>query len=227
MNPTASDGWFNQSMSDHIAVVNGSHEVEEALMKAAYPTKDQSYMPKNGDGVNDHTMGHMESQSDSRTTHRRSSLQDVALSRPLIQTFSLDSKRVTSTMSSSNDRQMTILKETILSTCSKLITEFDDVNESLIQNMSIEGFLEYVERQRLTHMPHRGSRWDRVLKWTEYFALQISGYTKAVESFMRDSNFAAKLIWTSCRALLEVNVLLVACRLLLMTIARSRKCPSP
>lgn len=108
-------------------------------------------------------------------------------------------------MSFSNDRQVTILRETVLSTCSRLITEFDDVDESFIHDMSIERFLDYVERQRLTYMPHRGSRWDKVLKWTEYFALQTSGYAKAVESFVPDSGIAAKLIWTACRALLEVK----------------------
>ncbi len=79
------------------------------------------------------------------------------------------------------------------------------MDESFIHNMGIERFLDHVERQRLTYMPHRGSRWDKVLKWTEYFALQISGYAKAVESFVPDSDIAAKLIWIACRALLEVT----------------------
>ena len=99
---------------------------------------------------------------------------------------------------------MTVLKETVSSTCSRLIAEFDDVDESFIHNMSIERFLDYVERQRLTFMPHRGNYFDKVLKCAEYFALQISGYAKAVESFVPDSNIAARLIWTACRALLEV-----------------------
>lgn len=109
-------------------------------------------------------------------------------------------------MSFSSDRQLTVLKETIVTTCSRLIAEFDDVDESFIYGMSIDGFLDYIERQRLTYMPHRGSRWDKVLNWAEYFALQISGYARAVESFVPDSNMAGKLIWTACRALLEVNV---------------------
>ena len=131
--------------------------------------------------------------------------QGVALGCLLIHTLFLDSERLTNIMSFSNDRQVTILRETVLSTCSRLVTEFDDVDESFIHNMSIELFLDYVERQRLTYMPHRGSRWDKVLKWTEYFALQISSYAKAVESFVPDSDIAAKLMWIACRALLEVT----------------------
>jgi hypothetical protein len=107
-------------------------------------------------------------------------------------------------MSFSSDQQVTILKETVLSTCSRLITDFDNVDESFIHDMSIELFLDYVQRQRLTYMPHRGSHWDKVLKWAEYFALQISGYAQTVEAFVPDSKIAARLIWTACRALLEV-----------------------
>lgn len=213
MDSAASNGWFSPSMSDRTAMANGNQQVEHALMKTTRPTKGQPYPPTNGDGVDGYMMGQVESQSDFRASHRKLSLRRASPSHPLTQTLSSGTEHVTSTMSFSSDRQVTILKETILSTCSRLITEFDDVDESFIHSMSIEAFLDYVERQRLTHMPHRGSRWDKVLKWTEYFALQISGYSKAVESFVTDSNIAAKLIWTSCRALLEVNAQLVACRL--------------
>ena len=55
-------------------------------------------------------------------------------------------------------------------------------------------------------MPHRGSRWDKVLKWAEFFALQISGYVKAVEAFVPQSFMAAKLIWAASHTLLEVSL---------------------
>ena len=54
-------------------------------------------------------------------------------------------------------------------------------------------------------MPHRGSQWDKVLKWAEFFALQISGYASAIESFVPDIQKAAKLIWAASRTLLEVS----------------------
>ena len=44
----------------------------------------------------------------------------------------------------------------------------------------------------------------------EFFALQISGYSKAVEGFVRDSDQAAKLIWAAACALLEVGLLIGA-----------------
>jgi hypothetical protein len=57
-------------------------------------------------------------------------------------------------------------------------------------------------------MPQRGSRWDKVLKWAEFFALQISGYEKAVSPFISHGKGAVKLIWAACRVLIEVSVLL-------------------
>ena len=109
-------------------------------------------------------------------------------------------------MSFSKDKQVTVLRETVTLTSGRFVADFEQVDEHYIQIMTIDGFLEYIERQRLTHMPHRGSRWDKVLKWAEFFGLQVSGYASAIESFVPESHTAAKLIWIACRTLLEVSV---------------------
>ena len=106
----------------------------------------------------------------------------------------------------SKDQQITVLRDTVISCRGKFIAEFSHVDEHYISLMTIESCLDYIERQRLTHMPHRGSRWDKVLKWAEYFALQVSGFAKAVGSFVPDSKIAANLILTASRVLLEVNL---------------------
>ena len=108
-------------------------------------------------------------------------------------------------VSFSNDQQVTVLQETITYTRGKLMAEFDLVDEHYIHDMTIDGFLEYIERQRLTYMPHRGSRWDKVLKWAEFFGLQISGYSKVVKPFVPESELAAQLIWAASCTLLEVS----------------------
>lgn len=110
-----------------------------------------------------------------------------------------------SSVSFPKDQQVTVLQETVVTTRRKFVEDFDDVNDADIRSLTIEGFLQFIERQRLTHMPHRGSRWDKVLKWAEFFALQISGYSKAVKGFVRDSDQAAKLIWAAACALLELG----------------------
>ena len=65
----------------------------------------------------------------------------------------------------SRDQQVTLLQETVVVTRRKFLAEFNHVDDADIQSLTIEGFLQFIERQRLTHMPHRGSRWDKVLKW--------------------------------------------------------------
>ena len=70
----------------------------------------------------------------------------------------------------SRDQQVTLLKETVIITRRKFITEFDHVDDADIQGLTIEGVLQFIERQRLTHMPHRGSRWDKVLKWYAFYS---------------------------------------------------------
>jgi hypothetical protein len=102
-----------------------------------------------------------------------------------------------------SDQQVTVLRQTVIATRSRLIAELSHVNAHYIDSMTVESFLEYIERERLTHMPRRGSRFDKVLKWAEFFALQISGYEKAVHSFVPDSKNAAKMIWAASRVLVE------------------------
>ncbi|KAI4127033.1 MAG: hypothetical protein LQ338_003402 [Usnochroma carphineum] len=107
--------------------------------------------------------------------------------------------------SHAGEQQITILKETVIVTCQKFIADFDEVDERYIHSMTIEEYFEYIERQRLTHMPHRGSHWDKVLKWAEFFGLQISSYVNTVEPFLAESKPAVRLIWTACRALLQLG----------------------
>ena len=113
-------------------------------------------------------------------------------------------------LSFSKDQQITVLHETVTTTWRKFVAEFDQVDDDYIQIMTIDGFLEYIERQRLTYMPHRGSRRDKVLKWAEFFGLQVSAYAKAIESFVPASQSAAKLIWAASRTLLEVSKIIDA-----------------
>lgn len=128
-------------------------------------------------------------------------------------TFGYDSIRLTLGLGSDShsteishlsEQQITILKETVTVTRQRFIADFDEVDEHGIHSMTIEEYFDYIERQRLTHMPHRGSHWDKVLKWAEFFGLQVSSYADIVKPFLAESTVAARLIWTACRALLDV-----------------------
>lgn len=105
------------------------------------------------------------------------------------------------------DQQVTILRQTVITTRSKLIGQLklSHINEEYIDSMTLESFVEYIEYERLTNMPHRGSRWDKVLKWAEFFAAQIGDYEEVVSPFVRSSKSASRLIWAACRVLIEVS----------------------
>ena len=117
----------------------------------------------------------------------------------------LEPERYSAKMSFSEEQHVAVLSDNVTITRQKFLAELHDVDESYIQSITLEGFLEYIERQRLTHMPHRASHWDKVLKWAEFFALQISGYVTVAESFVPESKTAAQLIWVASRSLLEVS----------------------
>ncbi len=65
--------------------------------------------------------------------------------------------------------------------------------------------VEYIIEQAMLTPPSRSR--------AEFFALQISGYSKAVKGFLRDSDQAAKLIWAAACALLEASLVMGTMRL--------------
>jgi len=66
--------------------------------------------------------------------------------------------------------------------------------------------LDYIAAERLRCMPHPGSRYDKVLRWAEFFAAQINSFSHSVSEFVTYSSEAAQLIWGSCLLLLQVRV---------------------
>lgn len=111
---------------------------------------------------------------------------------------------------STSEQQVTVLHESVIAIHRKFVADLDDVEESSIERITMEDVLEYIERQRLTHMPHRGSHWDKVLKWAEFFALQVSGYAAAMEPFAPEGKAAARLIWIATQSLLDVSLPILA-----------------
>jgi hypothetical protein len=105
----------------------------------------------------------------------------------------------------SSDQQVTVLRQTVMRTRDKFLHDSVLMNEQCLDELTIESFMEFIECERLNNMPKQGSKWDKVLKWAEFFAIQISEYEKAIRSFVPDSQGAAKLIWAACRILIEVG----------------------
>jgi hypothetical protein len=171
-------------------------------MPATTPTRSTS---------NGYTNGHSSVDIDDLTT-----VHDASNEKTIVQTKGheeghtshTDTRSITTSSHAhtfTNDQHVTVLRQTVITTRSRLISELSHVDAHYIDSMTVESFLKYTEHQRLTHMPRRGSRWDRVLTKAEFFALQISRYQKAVHSFVPDSRNAAKMIWAAARVLIEVS----------------------
>lgn len=81
------------------------------------------------------------------------------------------------------------------------------VYQSSISDVSYVNFLEWIRAERLTTLPHKGSRWDKVLIRALYFAEQLHNFDQAIQSFALDSQAAAAVGYGHARLLLEVCIL--------------------
>ena len=77
-----------------------------------------------------------------------------------------------------------------------------------ISDVSYVNFLEWIRAERLTTLPHKGSRWDKVLIRALYFAEQLHNFDRAIQGFALDSQAAAAVGYGHARLLLEVSQLL-------------------
>ena len=185
------------NMSDDGVTRNGGYLLNEEQSH----TEDSINVKKS---MRNGTMKHSQSYTNGRIANRKHNQYAFSLTWLTQEAGSISSESETYT-SYSRDEQVTVLVESAIYTRKRLVAVLSHVDEGYIHEMTIDGFLGYIERQRLTHMPHRGSRWDKCLKWAEFFGLQISGYAKVVEGFLPESNLATRLIFAACRTLLDVS----------------------
>ena len=158
---------------------------------------------------NGHTNGHVN--GDSLTIQKSTSKENISQTNTYRESFSSHTETFSTAKASSHthtftsDQQVTVLRQTVSLTRARLISDLAHVNSHYIDSMTVESFMDYIERERLTHMPRQGSRWDKVLRRAEFFGLQISRYEKVISKFVPESETAAKLIWAACRVLIEVS----------------------
>lgn len=102
----------------------------------------------------------------------------------------------------SSSASITVIGDTVNSYKSRITREIADVDTTSMQSMTVESYLDYISDVRLTTLPHRGSLWDKVLRWAEFFGLQITSYAAVTDSFATGSEEAARHILTFSRSLL-------------------------
>ena len=117
------------------------------------------------------------------------------------------------TMRSSLEKQpafpkISILRDTTTRVSTLIKTRLGSAAEEVFGgSQTFDDFLDALENERLRHMPHDGSEWDKVLRWAESFAEYMYMFHESVKSFMEHSEEATRLIWGSCLSLLQVSML--------------------
>jgi len=107
--------------------------------------------------------------------------------------------------SNGTSRKVTSLRDATQRSTTLYKTELGSSSGKFLSScQSVETFFDYVAGVRLRQMPHHSSRWDKTLKWAEYFAAQVFGFYEELKHFADYSEQAAQIIWASCRSLIEV-----------------------
>lgn len=76
-----------------------------------------------------------------------------------------------------------------------------------ILGTSFARFMESVHSERLSTLPHKGSRWDKVLIRASYVAEQIRSFEHAIQDVAADSSVGAEVGYGHVRLLLQVGSL--------------------
>lgn len=82
-----------------------------------------------------------------------------------------------------------------------------ELGYGIFESMSSTSFINFVEAiraERMSSLPHKGSKWDKVLIRALYFAEQQNAFEKMMRSFGADDSTAANLGYGYCKLLLEV-----------------------
>jgi len=74
-----------------------------------------------------------------------------------------------------------------------------------VEETSFVNLVEYIRQERLSTLPHKGSRWDTALIRAIYFADKLQKFESSVQGFASGSNAAAQLGYGHVRLLLEVS----------------------
>lgn len=77
----------------------------------------------------------------------------------------------------------------------------------LVGTPTCHDFLDFIATERLRSMPHKGSKWDKILKWAESYARSVDRYAKEVSGLMVHTWESARLVWGCCKMLLQVSFL--------------------
>ncbi|KAJ4301643.1 hypothetical protein N0V90_003736 [Kalmusia sp. IMI 367209] len=134
--------------------------------------------------------------------YKKSGLNSFAGSRSVSGNFSSMNQVV---HQGSNGYKIGFVQETAVSLKKKSISQLGTGVYQGVSDTSFVGYLEWIRSERLTTLPHKGSRWDRVLIRALFFAEQLHNFNLAIQGFALDSHAAASLGYAHARLLLELG----------------------
>lgn len=102
------------------------------------------------------------------------------------------------------------LRQPLLGLMSRLTAGHDNWPAEVSLSQNIEQFLDYVAANRLKHMPHKGSKWDKILQRSVAFASQLRLFVDVVSVTILDSAQASEMVYSCIHALLEVCTLTIS-----------------
>ncbi|KAG9386878.1 hypothetical protein A1F94_003628 [Pyrenophora tritici-repentis] len=111
----------------------------------------------------------------------------------------------TKRMTGTNNYQNSIVQDSAASLKKRSLAELGVGAYQNISDVSYVSFLEWIRSERLTTLPHKGSRWDKVLIRALYFAEQLHNFEQAIQPFAQDSSYAASVGYGHAQLLLELS----------------------
>ncbi|KAF2130419.1 hypothetical protein P153DRAFT_314293 [Dothidotthia symphoricarpi CBS 119687] len=105
----------------------------------------------------------------------------------------------------SGTNKIRFVQESASSLKKKSLAELGVGAYQAISDVSYVKFLEWIRSERLTTLPHKGSRWDKVLIRGLYFAEQLHNFEQVIQNFAVDSSVAAAIGYGHAQLLLDLG----------------------
>jgi len=103
-------------------------------------------------------------------------------------------------------QKSSVLRESIENVSSSCRRDLDASSQKVVLGTTDVGMvLDYIAAERLRCMPHSGSRYDKVLRWAEIYALHIAAFAQNASEAIACSHEATQQIWGSVLLLLQVS----------------------
>lgn len=113
--------------------------------------------------------------------------------------------RSSMTFSSSRNNKTTIVRDTAVALKRKSISELGAGISETADKVNFIELVEWIRSERLSTLPHKGSKWDTCLIRALYFAERLHGFETALKGHAQDIDPAAHLGYGHTRLLLEVS----------------------